>query len=262
MTEDAQDAQQPPDAAQTQGTYVYGIVRAGAALGALEHGDDGLPQVRLVEAGDIAALVSDSPERATRDSVLGHGRVLEAALEGSPVVPLRYGLVVTDEDAVRSEILEAHHDELAQLLERFDGRVQMTLKVYYREDAVVASILAEEPELARLRDAVQGKPEDASYKERVRLGELLNKAIEKRRTNDGKEILERLRPLAEAVGLEPAEDELMVAHVVFLLRRDQVGELDLTLEEVAQERAELMRFRLIGPMPAYHFIEFQEPAWA
>ena len=262
MTENAQDAQQAPGPSQDQGVYVYGIVRAGASLGALEHGDDGLPQVRLVEAGDIAALVSDSPERATRDSVLGHGRVLEAALEGSPVVPLRYGLVMTGEDAVRSEVLEAHHDELAQLLERFEGRVQMTLKVYYREDAVVAAILAEEPELARLRDAVQGKPEDASYKERVRLGELLNKAIEKRRTNDGKEILERLRPLAEAVGLEGPEDELMLAHVVFLLKRDDVAEFDATLEELAQERAELMRFRLIGPMPAYHFIEFQEPAWA
>lgn len=262
MTDNAQGAPQAPDTSQSRGTYVYGIVRAGASLDALERGDDGLPQVRLVEAGDLAALVSDSPERATRDSVLGHGRVLEAALEGSPVVPLRYGLVLTGEEAVRSEILEAHHDELAQLLERFDGRVQMTLKVYYREDAVVAEILAAEPELARLRDAVQDKPEDASYKERVRLGELLNKAIEKRRADDGKEILERLRGLAEAVGLEPPEDELMVAHVVFLLKRDQVGELDLTLEEIAQEQAELMRFRLIGPMPAYNFIEFQEPAWA
>jgi hypothetical protein len=127
---------------------------------------------------------------------------------------------------------------------------------------VVAAILAEEPELARLRDAVRGQPEEASYKERVRLGELLNKAIEKRRTNDGKEILEGLRPLAEAVGLEGPEDELMVAHVAFLLKRDQVGEFDATLEGIAEERAELMRFRLIGPMPAYHFIEFQEPAWA
>ena len=109
---------------------------------------------------------------------------------------------------------------------------------------------------------MQGKPEEASYKERVRLGELLNTAIEKRKQADGKEILERLRPLAEAVGLEGPEDELMVAHVVFLLKRDDVGEFDATLEELAQERAELMRFRLIGPMPAYHFIEFQEPAWA
>jgi hypothetical protein len=112
------------------------------------------------------------------------------------------------------------------------------------------------------RTRYRASPRRASYKERVRLGELLNKAIEKRRTNDGKEILEPLRPLAEAVGLEPPEDELMVAHLVFLLKREQVGELDATLEEIAQERAELMRFRLIGPMPAYNFIEFQEPAWA
>jgi hypothetical protein len=246
-------------AEHTHGTYAYGIVRAGASLDALGRGD-GLPPVRLVEAGDLAALVTDSAERPTRETVLDHGRVLEAALQGSPVVPLRFGMVMTDEDAVRTEILEAHHDELAKLLERFEGRVQMTLKVYYREEMVVGATLAAEPELARLRDAVRGRPEDATYKERIRLGELLNKAIEKRKLADGKEILERLQPLAEAVALEPPEDELMLAHVVFLLRRDQTAEFDLTLEQLAQERNELMRFRLLGPMPVYNFIDFQEPA--
>src|SRR4051794_29101904 len=107
--------------ARAQATYVYGIVRAGASLEAIGDAEDGLPQLRLVEAGDLAALVSDGPEQATRELVLGHGRVLEAALESSPVVPLRFGFMVTDEDAVREEILEAHHDELAQLLERFEG---------------------------------------------------------------------------------------------------------------------------------------------
>ena len=242
-------------AAQTRAAYAYGIVRAGASLEALGRGD-GLPEVRLVETGDLAALVSDSAERATRDTVLDHWRVLEAAYQGSPVVPLRFGTVMTDEDAVRKEVLEPHHDELVKLLERFEDRVQTTLKVYYREDAVVADTLAAEPELARLRDAVLGRPEDATYKDRLRLGELLNKAIDKRKPADGKEILERLRPLAEAVGLEPPEDELMVAHVVFLLKRDQAGEFELTLEEVARERSGLMRFRLLGPMPAYHFIDF------
>jgi hypothetical protein len=241
-------------AAPTRAAYAYGVVRAGASLDALGR-SDGLPEVRLVEAGDLAALVSDSAGRATRDTVLDHWRVLEAACQGSPVVPLRFGMVVNDEDAVRREVLEPHRDELVKLLERFEDRVQTTLKVYYREDAVVADTLAAEPELARLRDAVQGRPADATYTERIRLGELLNKAIDKRKPADGKGILERLRPLAEAVGLEPAEDELMVAHVVFLLRRDRIGEFELTLEEVAQERNELMRFRLLGPMPAYHFID-------
>jgi hypothetical protein len=54
----------------------------------------------------------------------------------------------------------------------------------------------------------------------------------------------------------------MVAHAVFLLQRDRMQEFDDTLEEIARDRAELMRFRLLGPMPAYNFIDFKEPAWA
>jgi hypothetical protein len=255
VTEDAQAS------SEHRATYVYGVVHAGASLEPIQAVKDGLPQVRLVEAGDLAALVSDSPERATRELVLGHGRVLEAALESSAVVPLRFGMVLTDEEAVRSEILEAHRDELARLLERLEGRLQMTLKVYYHEDVVVAEILAADPKLAALREAIQGRSEDEARKERIKLGESINKAIEARRKQDGQQILDRVRSMADAVALEPPEDELMVAHAVFLLQRDRMKEFDAAVEELAEERTELMRFRLLGPMPAYNFVDVKEPAW-
>ena len=247
---------------QTQGTYVYGVVRGGASLDAVRRGGDGLADVHLVEADDLAAVVSSSPERATRDSVLGHAQVLEAALESSPVVPLRFGLVLTDEDAVRREILDAHHDKLVELLQRFDGRVQMTLKAYYDEEAIVGALMVSEPELQRLREVTSQGSEEQTYKERVRLGELINKGLEQRRGPAGNEILERLKPLAVAVELNPPEDELMVAHAAFLIERARQHEFEEALEAVAREHQELMRFRLLGPMPPYDFVEMQEPAWA
>jgi hypothetical protein len=253
-------SQDETTAAGTRGTYVYGIVRAGAPLGSVA-GNEELPDVRLIESGDIAALVSAGPERAAREVVLNHGRVLEAALDGSPVVPLQFGMVLTDDDAVREEILEGHHDELAGLLDRLDGRVQMTLKVYYHEDVVVAEILSSDPKLAELREAIQGSSEDASRNHRIKLGEGINAAMEQRKKDDGQEILDRLRPLADAVALEAPEDELMVAHVAFLLHRDRLEEFDQTVEEIAKPNVELMRFRLLGPMPAYNFIDLKEPAW-
>jgi hypothetical protein len=243
-----------------RGTYVYGIVRAGAALKSL-HDAEELPDVRLIESGDIAALVSAGPERAAREVVLGHGRVLEAALDGSPVVPLQFGMVLTDDDAVRNEILEGHHDELAELLDRLEGRVQMTLKVYYHEDAIVADVLTSDPKLVELREAIQGRSEDETRNQRIKLGEGINAAMDQRRQQDGQEILDRLKPLADAVALEPPEDELMVAHVAFLLQRDRLEEFDAAVEEIARPQVELMRFRLLGPMPAYNFIDLKEPAW-
>jgi hypothetical protein len=217
--------------------------------------------VRLIESGDIAALVSAGPERAAREVVLGHGRVLEAALDGSPVVPLQFGMVLTDDDAVRNEILEGHHDELAELLDRLEGRVQMTLKVYYHEDAIVADVLTSDPKLVELREAIQGRSEDETRNQRIKLGEGINAAMDQRRQQDGQEILDRLKPLADAVALEPPEDELMVAHVAFLLQRDRLEEFDAAVEEIARPQVELMRFRLLGPMPAYNFIDLKEPAW-
>ena len=259
MSQETQSASRAEETEHAVGTYVYGVVRPGVSVAVSE--EEGVPEVRLIEAGDLAALVSDSPEKASREAVLSHNRVLEAALDDSPVVPFRFGFVLTDDDAVRTEVLEAHHDELAKLLERFEGRVQFALKVYYHEDAIVADILAGEPELARLRDETRGQPEDATYKQRVRLGELLNKAIEQRRQRDGKEILDALSPLAEAVALEGPEDELMLANVVFLLERDRLDEFDAALEEIAAPQVKLMRFRLIGPVPAYNFIEAEGQAW-
>ena len=55
---------------QASGTYVYGVVRAGTSLDPVEQADGDLAPVRLVEVDDLAALVSDSPERATRELVL------------------------------------------------------------------------------------------------------------------------------------------------------------------------------------------------
>jgi hypothetical protein len=53
-----------------------------------------------------------------------------------------------------------------------------------------------------------------------------------------------------------------VLNIPFLVARDRQEEFEDAVEEVAQERQERMRFRLLGPMPVYNFIDVEEPAWA
>src|SRR5439155_84868 len=72
--------------------------------------------VDLVAAGKTAALVSDVETldlRATRRDLLAHSRVLELALESSPVLPLRFGIVFRDRESVVSELLVPRRAELA-----------------------------------------------------------------------------------------------------------------------------------------------------
>src|SRR4051794_14577221 len=142
---------------ETQGIWVYGIVPAGASLETLDsRAGNELPEVSLVEAGDLAAIVSDRPAddpKATRDQALAHARVLEAAVHDASVVPFRFGIICSDDEEVGNDLLQARHDEFAQLLETVEGRVQMVLKVTYEEEALLREILEAEPEIAQLREA-------------------------------------------------------------------------------------------------------------
>jgi Gas vesicle synthesis protein GvpL/GvpF len=243
---------------QTQGTYVYGVVRSGTKLGDIGRGDGEIPEVRLVENGELAAIVSPAggeDEAAVRDSVMAHARVLATAIEQSPVAPMRFGMVFPDDDSVRKDLLDARHDELASLLEQLEGHVQMTLKVNYREDAVLTDIVAGDPEIARLREATRGSSDEAaSYNDRVRLGEQVYTAIEQRRQSDANEIMARLAPLAVNSLVDQLEKDYMVVNAPFLVERARLQEFEETVEELARERMELMSFRLLGPMPAYHFV--------
>ena len=76
------------------------------------------------------------------------------------------------------------------------------------------------------------------------------------------EILEQLKSVSLASLPQPAEKELMVLNVPLLVERKQLDAFEDAVDEVAKGKEELMRFKLLGPMPAYHFTDVEEPAWA
>jgi hypothetical protein len=188
--------------------------------------------------------------------------VLEAAVVDAPVVPFRFGTMVEGGDEeVGTELLKGYHDQLSRLLARFDDYVQMTVKVSYHDDVVLQEIIESQPEIAQLRAQAHGD-EDLTRAVRIRLGELINAALEQARARDASEILEELNSEAAAVATDPPETEFMVVNAPFLVTRSQVQEFEAAVERMADEREERMHFTLLGPMPAFSFIDVQETAWA
>src|SRR5919204_1096318 len=234
---------------ERQDTWIYGVVPAGASLRELErrHEDDGLPQVWVVESGDLGAIVGNRPEddeKATRNQALAHARVLEAAVADAPVVPFRFGIIVPGDNEVASDLLEPYQDQLTELLKRFENSVQMTLKVYYDDEAVLKEIVDGNEEIASLKEKMREGSEEATRDIRVRLGELVSNALEQRRERDSAEILERLKELSLAATVDGLEMEFMVLNAPFLVERDRQEEFERAVEEVANERQDRMRFRL------------------
>src|SRR3954454_14294663 len=96
---------------------VYGVMRAADCPGGLSVEWRGETfEVHAVSHEGCCALGGDAPDvpvQVRRDALLAHNEVLHAAMERGPVLPLRFGVILDDEDAVRQELLGSRAAERA-----------------------------------------------------------------------------------------------------------------------------------------------------
>jgi hypothetical protein len=236
--------------------YVYGIVRAGAGVPG-GTGIDGAP-LRAIDGGRASALVSTGHGEELhlgREAMLTHARVLNDALAQGPVLPMRLGIVMSDEQEVRQRLLGEHAEQLGDQLDRFAGKFEASVRVSYEEEAVMREVLAANPEIRRLTAALKGRSEQATYPERIRLGELVAQAMEQLRERDEHDLLAALSQVALEVRVSDPSHERVALQASFLLARDHAEEFDDVLEALAEGQADRMRFRYTGPLPPHSFVE-------
>ena len=246
-----------PRSTNTTAKYVYGVVRAPVKGGFKGKGIHGKP-LRTVSWEGLGALTSDVPDaelEAGRDELLTHSRVLERALKRGVVLPMRFGTVMPSEASVRDDLLAAHREELEAQLEEMGEKVEINIKGIYDEEIILREVLAENPEVADLRAAIQGKPEEATYYERIRLGELVAEALTAKRELDERVYVDRLSPHAVGVEVGQATHERMAVNASFLVERDRLADFDRAIEELGAEQAGRVRFRYTGPLPPHSFVE-------
>lgn len=238
--------------------YVYGIVRQDAAEPATVTGVGDPPApVGVVRHGALAAIVSDvpvGPPLGTPDDLRAHVGVLNGFAERGPVLPLRFGAVVRDGEAVAAELLGPHEEEFLQALERLGDTAQYTVRGAYLRNSVLREVLADREDLAQLRADIAAVPEEASYYDRVRLGEEISREVTARRSRDAALVAERLEPFAVAVQQGPVAAGDQAVNVSFLVTRRGRDAFEAAAEELAESWAGRVGLRLLGPLAPFDFV--------
>jgi hypothetical protein len=260
MTDPTQNPGGATIAPQATALYVYGVIPAADA--AAWPGADGVDgpaaQVRAIKAGALAALVSDIPgDRVPgrREDLEAHRRVLETAIRRGTAVPMRFGMVMDSEDLVRERLLVKHERELGDLLGTLDGQVQMTLRAFYAEDALLRNVMETNEDIAKRAAELEGLPELATRAERIALGEAVAAAVEERRARDEQVLLERLELFASDVRVDPPGGERVALNAQLLVPRDRRNALDDAVAELSAALQGYLALRYIGPLPPYSFSE-------
>ncbi|MFI9761476.1 GvpL/GvpF family gas vesicle protein [Streptomyces sp. NPDC051963] len=236
-------------------TYVYAITARSHP--ALPEGLDGVgnpPQpVRVLEEGELAAVVSDAPEdlRPKRRELLAHQNVLAETGSTGCVLPLRFGSVAPDDSKVTAVLAErANHYE--ERLKALDGKVEYNLKASHVEEAVLHHVLADSPELRALVQAGR-QAGGRSHERQLQLGEMIAAAVQAQEAQDATAVQEALAPYAAATSLGPGSGGWLV-NVSFLVERDSAAGF---LEKVEELRAAVphLEMSVNGPLPPYSFVE-------
>jgi Gas vesicle synthesis protein GvpL/GvpF len=254
-------------------TYLYAIVPGpGAHAPQLPAVGDDEAKIRLIGSGRCVAVASDVPGtfvEATAGDLQRHSDVLQELLDqNGALVPLRFGTAYPDDESVHRELLEARSAEIEALLQYVENRVEARLKAFYVEETVLGEIVAEQPQIAALRQRTQALPPDATYYERIQLGELVASALAAKRERDGQEILARLAPLAVDHVVEEEQHEWSLLTASFLLERSELDGFSSAVSAIAAGADDRLQVRFVAPLPPYSFVSVSldprpaEAAWA
>ncbi len=236
-------------------TYVYGIAARSHPSLPAEMGGVGTPArpVRILEEGELAAVVSDAPEdlRPKRKDLLAHQNVLNEAGGGGVVLPMRFGSVAPDDETVTG-VLAERAEHYLERLQALDGKVEYNVKASHDQEAVLHRVMSDNPELRALAESNRSAG-GGSYEDKLRLGEMVAAAVQNREAEDAALLRQALEGTAAAESVGP-ESTGWLANVSFLVDRAKAEEFLAVVERIRKEFAHL-DVRVNGPLPPYSFVE-------
>lgn len=229
--------------------------------------------VQSMDAGGLTVLASPVPdaERLSSppvDDVLAFKRIVEAAFDGGPLIPLRFGTVVRSE-ARATQIAEEKASAYAELLDRLEGHVEMGVSLTLASAAPAATDEAEtEGAETRDGDAQPGengaaKPVAAGNGEPSYPGNRPGTAYllarqqqleQKRRRAEeaAAPFREALEPLATSTSTSPRHDAEDALSLAFLVPREQAEAFRQAAENVSAPS--VTAAEVVGPWAPYSFV--------
>jgi hypothetical protein len=254
--------------------YLYGFVPADAPAPPPTLVGVGDAPVELLAVDGTNAVIARLPaDEYARDQVdarledlrwvgeqgLAHERVVLWFVDRTDILPTRLFSLYSGESVLR-EALAARAPGIAAQLRRFAGRCEWNLKVAYDPDRLGRHGAEVSEELGRLDAEIRAAPPGRRYLLERKRADVQKRELGRSARRLAGELLDALRPLADAALVLPlatAEDTgTVVLSAALLVPRAVDGDLRAEAERRTAELAELgMDVTFSGPWAPYRFLE-------
>lgn len=234
--------------------YVYAITKAEHPLDLDDVKGVGEEPAELhaISNGGLSAVVSEAPDdlAVARRDLEAHHEVQERLWSEGAILPLSFGFVAQNEDAVRS-LLDERAEAFSQRLDELTGNAEFNVKGVTDEEALLRAVLTESDRARELNESI--REGGGTYEDRLALGELVAQEVQSRQAALAEEVLTALRPLALSEQVAPPSQQYFV-NASFLVEGERSEEFTRAGGELAERLGEGVELRLRGPLPPYSFV--------
>ena len=243
------------------GCYFYGILeskdrREFGPIGIGGRGD----VVYTLPYQDIAAIISSSPivkYPVTRENTIAHAKVLDTAVEEGTVLPARFCTIGENEKLIVEKVLQPRYQEFVDLLRKMEGKVELRVRARWPNlDAIFAEVVEENKDIKSLKEALLNE-KDAQKKRAgmIKVGEMLQSALEEKKKAEAEELLETLKPLSLEWRENQVYGDMNLINAAFLLPKEKEADFDKVISDLQEKYGDRKQLKYTKSLVPYNFVE-------
>jgi len=236
--------------------YLYAIAED---TGKREYGFCGIhgALVYSISSGRLVAVVSDVPDKRIRPErrlLASHQEVLRCLMREATVLPMSFGIVGENSDAIR-KLLAQNEQSFAEQLRRVAGKVEMGLRVVWDVPNIFEYFVRIHPELHAGRDRIFRCPREPSHEEMIELGRLFERLLVQDRMASTEKVEAVLAPRCFELKRNPPRTEQEVMNLACLVGSDGVAAFETGVFKAAALFDDNFAFDYNGPWAPHNFVE-------
>ena len=244
-----------------EGRYIYGIIGANhrQEFGPIGIGGRG-DVVYTLPYQEVAAIVSSSPivkYPVSRENVIAHAKVLEKVVEEYTVLPVRFCTIAENEEIIVEKLLKTRYQEFLDKLREMKGKLELGVRARWRDlNAIFAEVVEENKDIKALKEAaLRERDEQKKYASQIKIGQLVQKALEEKKKREAEELLEALRPLSLDYRENQVYGDMNLVNAAFLVAKEKEREFDRKMDELEKIHTERIQLKYTDPKVPYNFVE-------
>ncbi|MDP2860680.1 MAG: GvpL/GvpF family gas vesicle protein, partial [bacterium] len=170
---------------------------------------------------------------------------------------VRYCTIAEDEEKIKEKLLKARFVEFKDLLEKMGGKVELGVRAFWTNtEGIFAEIVSENEEIAQLKKRIEEeKSEQKVMAGKIKIGEIVKRALLEKKKKEAQALLDSLRGLAEDLRENHILGDRNFLNAAFLVRKEKEEEFDQKINRLEQELGERTKLNYFGPIPPCNFVE-------